>query len=217
MREWSRGWLGAVVLGLTLVLVACSGDSSDGEALQVAGESAPGEQSAQSGETETAGDTDEPGESSGGGDLSLVPEGDTDLLGNPAGQGLVELSGARYDFILNSACQKFFGAVQAAGPLADGSDGSVDVVIPPEDWETDTEAGWDPPYVQIENGDESWLAELGTEHFVEGANIELTAEQSAVTSFTNDGSRVAGEAVFFKRFNFETLETATGSFEFYCP
>ena len=72
------------------------------------------------------------------GDLSLVPPGETDILGNPAGQGFVILDGERYDFILNGACQKVFGGLQTAGPMADGSDGNVHSIIPPENWETDT-------------------------------------------------------------------------------
>lgn len=151
------------------------------------------------------------------GDLSLVPPGETDILGNPAGQGFVELDGVRYDFILNAACQKVFGAVQAAGPMTDDADGRVDSIIPPEDWETDTAAGWDPPLVAIDIGDDNWRAEAGSEHFVGGETVELTPEQSSVTSFTNDGSRVTGEAIFYSTYNFEELETASGTFEFYCP
>ena len=149
--------------------------------------------------------------------MSLVPEGETDILGNPAGQGFVELDGVRYDFILNGACQKLFGAVQASGSLADGSDGNVDTIIPPEDWETDPEVDWDPPYVEVEIGDDSWRAEAGSQHLAGGENVDLTADQSAVTSFSNNGALVSGEAIFFSEYNYDEVETATGTFEFYCP
>jgi hypothetical protein len=147
----------------------------------------------------------------------LVPAGETDILGNPAGQGFVELDGVRYDFILNGACQKIFGAVQASGSAADGSEVRVDSIIPPEDWESDTAAGWDPPSVTIKVGDDKWRAEAGLEHFVGGENVTLTPEQSSVTAFTNDGALVAGEAIFFSEFNFDEVESASGTFEFYCP
>jgi len=71
--------------------------------------------------------------------------------------------------------------------------------------------------VQVEIGDDNWQAQAGTEHFVGGENVTLTPEQSSVTSFTNNGSLVAGEAVFLSSFNFEEIEAFTGTFEFYCP
>jgi len=151
------------------------------------------------------------------GDLSLVPPGETDLLGNPAGQGFVVLDGVRYDFILNGACQRVFGGLQTSGPMADGSDGNVHAIIPPEDWESDTEAGWDPPFVDIDIGDDNWRAQAGTEHFLGSEAVDLTSAQSAVTSFTNNGSLVAGEANFYSRYNYDEVETAAGSFEFFCP
>ena len=163
------------------------------------------------------GDAGNAPEQSGAGDLSLVPPGETDIVGNPAGQGFVELDGMRYDFILNGACQKIFGGVQAAGAPADGFDGGVNSIIPPEDWETDTAAGWDPPSVEIAIGDDNWQAQAGSEHVVGGETVALSPEQSSVTSFTNDGSRVAGDAVFFSTYNFQEVESASGSFEFYCP
>jgi len=220
-----------VILGaaVALLIAACGGDSGEAalgttastsasDSSDASGDTAaPAEDTVASDDTEAnAGSSQTP---SGGGDLSLVPAGETDILGNPAGQGFVELDGVRYDFILNGACQKIFGAVQAAGSAADGSDVSVDSIIPPEDWESDTKAeyGFDPPSVSIDIGDDSWQAEVGSEHFAGGENVVLTPEESAVTSFTNDGSRVTGNAIFYSTYNFDDVETVTGSFEFYCP
>jgi hypothetical protein len=215
------------ILGLVaacLLAVAACGDDDAVEATSTSPPASVADDGADGGGTggdETAADDmsgDDSAPADGGeGDLSLVPEGETDILGNPAGQGYVELDGVRYDFILNGACQKIFGGVQAAGSLADGADGNVDAFIPPEDWETDTEAGWDPPYVQIEIGDDNWTAQAGSQHLVEGEYIDLPPEQSSVTSFVNDGSLVAGDAVFFSVYNYDGVETASGSFEFYCP
>jgi hypothetical protein len=98
----------------------------------------------------------------------------SDILGNPAWQGFVELDGVCYDFILNPACQKTFGAVHSAGPPADGSDGSVDSIIPPEGLKTDTAAEWDPPSVEIDIGADSWTARAGWEHLVGGASVSLS-------------------------------------------
>ena len=216
------------VAALLLLLGACGGGSDDeatpattaasDAAAQEGGNDTPATTTtAPADDTAGTGDGEDPPAEATGGDLSLVPSGETDLLGNPAGQGFVELDGVRYAFILNSACQKIFGAVQSAGGAADGSNVNVDAVIPPEDWETDTAAGWDPPYVEIEIGDDSWRAAAGSQHLAGGETIELTPEQSSVGSFTNDGSRVAGEATFFSEYNYDEVESVAGAFEFYCP
>jgi hypothetical protein len=220
----------ASIAVMALLVSACGGDSADEEAAATTvasalggdddGDAAAAATTAAAAESDDTGGSDvaeqEEGESAAG-DLSLVPAGETDILGNPAGQGSVELDGVRYDFVLNAACQKIFGAVQASGLAADGSESRVDAIIPPEDWETDTAAGWDPPYVEIEIGDDSWRAEAGSQHLAAGENVDLTPEQSSVGSFTNDGSLVAGTAVFFSAYNYDEVETVTGSFEFYCP
>jgi hypothetical protein len=211
---------------LALLLAACGGGTS-GDASETTTTTAGSAAGDEDPPTTTANpvDTTEPDDNGGDGtpdpgaqgDLSLVPEGETDIVGNPAGQGFVELDGVRYDFILNGACQKLFGAVQASGSPADGSDAKVDAIIPPEDWETDPEVDWDPPYVEVEIGDDSWRAEAGSQHLAGGENLDLTAEQSAVTSFSNNGALVSGEAIFFSEYNYDEVETATGTFEFYCP
>jgi len=231
MASHRTRFVAVVIAAMALLMGACGGDSSidaaptttDATAVPAAddGGDPPDDSVAPVGDSNDAagnvGDAGSTQQQGGAGDLSLVPPGETDILGNPAGQGFVDLNGVRYDFILNAACQKIFGGVQANGSMADGSDGRVDSFIPPEDWETDTAAGWDPPLVDIDIGDDSWRAEAGSEHFVGGENVELTLEQSSVISFTNDGSRVTGEAIFYSAFNFEELETASGTFEFYCP
>jgi hypothetical protein len=210
------------VAALTLLAAGCSSDTAEQAApastavdapTTVAGAPADTAAVPVEGSTTTSGAADE----SAHGDLSLVPAGETDLLGNPAGQGFVILSGVRYDFILNGGCQKIFGGLQTAGPMADGSDGNVHSIIPPENWETDTAAGWEPPSVDIDIGDDSWRAQAGSEHNAGGDAIEVTPAQSSVTSFTNDGSLVKGEANFYSLFNYDEVETATGTFEFFCP
>jgi hypothetical protein len=210
------------VVALTLLAAGCSSDTGEQDAptstaavapTTVASAPADTSPAAIEGSTTTSGAQEQGAQ----GDLSLVPPGEIDLLGNPAGQGFVVLDGVRHDFILNAACQRIFGGLQTAGPVADGSDGNVHSIIPPEDWESDTEAGWDPPLVDIDIGDDSWRAQAGSEHFAGGETVEVTSAQSSVTSFTNDGSLVAGEANFYSVNNYDEVETATGSFEFFCP
>jgi hypothetical protein len=210
------------VVALTLLAAGCSSDTGEQAApastaavapTTVASAPADTSPAAIEGSTTTSGAQEQGAQ----GDLSLVPPGEIDLLGNPAGQGFVVLDGVRHDFILNAACQRIFGGLQTAGPVADGSDGNVHSIIPPEDWESDTEAGWDPPLVDIDIGDDSWRAQAGSEHFAGGETVEVTSAQSSVTSFTNDGSLVAGEANFYSVNNYDEVETATGSFEFFCP
>jgi hypothetical protein len=210
------------VAALTLFAAGCSSGTAEQAATASTAAAAPTTVASASADTSAApveGLTATSGaqEQRAQGDLSLVPPGETDLLGNPAGQGFVVLDGVRYDFILNAACQRIFGGLQTAGPMADGSDGNVHSIIPPENWETDTAAGWEPPSVDIDIGDDSWRAQAGSEHNAGGDAIEVTSAQSSVTSFTNDGSLVKGEANFYSLFNYDEVETATGTFEFFCP
>ena len=230
MASYRNGSIVTLIAVMALLVAAFGGGSSDdGGSDPTSATTAASGSNDGGGTTETtaaANDDDSGGSDDGdrgdgdadeGGDLSLVPGGETDILGNPAGQGFVELDGVRYDFILSGACQKIFGGLQGSGPLADGSDGGAHTIIPPEDWETDTAAGWDPPLVQVDIGDDTWQAQAGSEHFVGGANVTLTLEQSSVTAFTSSGSKVAGDAVFYMIYNHDEIETVTGSFEFYCP
>ena len=217
----------AAVTALLLIASACGGSDSDDSdpttAAPAAGATTTAATDAPAGTTEgpaatTAAPETSPPASGGDRDLSLVPPGEKDILGNPAGQGFVEIDGTRYDFILNGACAQVFGALQASGNAADGSDVRVDALIPPNDWETDTTAGWDPPYVEIEIDSTDWRAEAGYEKFIDGETKVLSADESAVTSFINeDGVYAEGTANFVNEFGIGDLETASGSFAFYCP
>lgn len=147
------------------------------------------------------------------------PTRETDLVGNPAGTGFVELGDTTYEFNANSACQKIFGAVQAAGPLV-GADGNVDSIIPPEDWQSEAQADfeWDPPYVKITIDDVLWQADETMEYFNGNEFVAATPDQSSVVSFRNDGATAEGEANFayFDAAAGELL-TNSGSFGFTCP
>jgi hypothetical protein len=70
--------------------------------------------------------------------------------------------------------------------------------------------------MQLELGDDRWTAQAGSNHVLDGANAVLTPEQSSVTSFTNDGQRITGEAVFYSTYNYAEIETGSGTFDFYC-
>lgn len=196
----------------SFLLSACGGDSSGDET----GDGGPVSTS----EATSATDSGEPTETTGAPAATTSPpapaDGDTDILGNPVGHGFVTFDGVRHDVVLGSVCQKLFGGLQVTGSSDDGGF-SVHAIIPPEDWESDTAAGWDPPFVEIEIDESDWRAQAGSTHFVNGERVALTPEQSAVILFTNDGETVAGEANFYHEFNFEELETATGTFEFTCP
>jgi hypothetical protein len=200
------GFVIGIFVVFALVTAACAGDSADSAVASTTGASAV------ENNPDTSVDTDP----------SQVLSDETDILGNPAGQGFVELNGVRHDFIFTGACQNIFGAIQVAGPLADGSGGNVHAIIPPENWESEEQAQyeWDPPFVLVEldpPADDRWKAEVGNERFVGSELVELTPQQSAVTSFTNDGSRVTGAANFVNEYTYDELETATGTFEFHCP
>ncbi|MEQ8717683.1 MAG: hypothetical protein RIE08_08735 [Acidimicrobiales bacterium] len=221
MKDFSARRLFIVLVVVAMIAAACGGGDDETSAASDDGagsdDGAPAsDDGAPSGDDAAASD-DGGGDGDGVRSLDLVPDGATDIIGNPAGQGFVELAGTRYDFVLDAACQQIFGAVQAAGGAADGSESRVDAFIPPENWETFDDDRFDPPEVSIEIGDQEWIAELGANEQVGTAYRDLTPEESSVTSFTNDGSFTEGEGIFFRRFNSGDIETAQGSFAFYCP
>jgi hypothetical protein len=203
-----------VLVAAAMVAAACGGGDDDTSA--ASGDGAGSDDGAAA-SGDGAGSDDGAADGDGVRSLDLVPDGATDIIGNPAGQGFVELDGVRYDFVLDTACQQIFGAVQAAGGAADGSEARADAFIPPENWETFDDDRFDPPEVSIEIGETEWIAAMGANEQVGTSYRDLTPEESSVTSFTNDGSFTEGEGIFFRRYNSGDIETARGTFAFYCP
>jgi len=107
-------------------------------------------------------------------------------------------------------CRIIFGGLQVFG-FADTDDGrrvSVEMWIPPTDWESKPELGFDPPRIQVEiEGDPNggaWLADQ-----------ERFDDNSRVDDYESDGKRANGTMTLRREFSDE-LPPVQGTFEVNC-
>jgi hypothetical protein len=119
-----------------------------------------------------------------------------------SGAGAVVLDGESYEFstaveaadssFYFGVCQEVFGIVVANLALTDGSDVTVDMQIPPIDWETYDDGRYSPPRIEIRINDpyQSWIADA------EWASVNGVDGQSQVDTFERDGSSATGTATF---------------------
>lgn len=109
-----------------------------------------------------------------------------------ASGALVTVGGEEFTFDQEIVCVDMGGAVGASF-ASSSADIAFDVSLPPEDWESRPEEGWDPPSVRLDDDrldvPVSWRA--GGE-VVEG--MTGIPSEVAVTSFSVDGSSGAGTA-----------------------
>lgn len=196
--------LGAL-LSAALVFAACGGDDDDA--------AVPGDGN---------GDDTTPTEAPSNGDNGNGDDnGDDNGNGGPTGgveenRAIVTIGDRSYEFDLSVQCLSLFGNMAAAGSAVDGSDVNLTLGLPPEDWETDTDNEWDPPYVRVsdDENDLDWRAggDVVVDMVDEGT--------SQVDSFTHDGQRASGSATFIDLYAVlrgESPEPIQGSFEFACP
>lgn len=162
-------------------------------------------------------------------DASEAPTDDVQALleGLDFGSGAaaVVLGDERYDFSAATVtvesktylgvCQEFFGVIAANLHLTDGREITVDMQIPPVDWDTYDDGRYDPPQIRVEIDDpyQSWLADANwaTSNGVEG--------QSQVDTFERDGSSATGTATFLEQqsiFQDPPGEPVQGTFEVRC-
>ena len=192
------------LLSAALVFAACGGDDDDAA---------------------------EPGNGNGGTTPTEAPSNGGDDNGSDNGNGgssggveenrAVVVIGARtYEFDLSVQCLSLFGNMAAAGRAVDGSDVSLTLGLPPEDWETDTDNEWDPPYVRVsdDENDLNWRAgdDVVAMMIVDGTMDEGSSQ---VDSFTHDGKRASGTATFIELYAFlrqENPDPVQGTFEFDC-
>ena len=202
----------ALVLVATLALSACGGDSDDSNGDDDAPDSTT---------TAASGNND----SGGNNDNNDGDDGDDD--GGGAATASVTIGSDTWTFDLDSrfaACIALGGAVGAVGPAADGSDVTVDISLPPEDWESDTsDDGWEAPTVRVDDdvNNRQWRA---------GGDIieQMLASRddadgvSQVDSFSIDRDSGSGTATFIdqRAISFAAgdalPESVQGTFEVSC-
>jgi hypothetical protein len=186
------------LMGLSLAIVAmfaiaaCGGGDDDG------GDDSNGDNDAPDA-TATAdnsgGDNDDDGDNDGDND----DDGDDD--GDGAAFAKVTIGSDSWEFDLASqfsACIALGGAIGAVGPGANGIDVDVDITLPPEDWESQSDDdGWDAPSVRVDDdvNDRQWRAggDIINDILAGRDNIDGVSQ---VDSFSIDGGTASGTATF---------------------
>lgn len=112
-------------------------------------------------------------------------------------------------------CREFFGVIAAGLRLTDGREITVDMEIPPVDWDTYDDGRYSPPRIEvsIEDPYQTWIAdaEWAANNGVEG--------QSQVDTFERDGISATGTATFLEQLSLFTDppgEPVQGTFEVRC-
>lgn len=201
------GWL-AVLLSLVVVVAACGNDDD-----------------AESGDTEP---TDGPAAAENGADApedtdgpivgdDEVPDAIADLA-SETGSATVTIGDETFEFSLAGTktvdgttyvgrCQTLFGMIIASGFVADDRDITVDMEVPPVDWETYEDDRFDPPAVEVEDNENNadWIADVGVEF----------ATGSGVGEFVQEGATASGSAIFVNQWDPDS-DPVEGTFEVDC-
>lgn len=186
------------LMGLTLAVVAlfalgaCGGDSDDSDGDDDAPEATSAATNASGGDNDSNSD-DNDNDSNGAAD-----DGDDN---GGAAVARVTIGDESWEFDLEhqfSTCISLGGAIGAVGPAADGTEVTVDINLPPEDWESDSsDDGWAPPSVRLDDdvNDRQWRAggDIITDMLAGRDGIEGASQ---VDSFSSDGGSGSGTATF---------------------
>ncbi len=182
-------------VGLTMVFVAgCGDDGDDNDAVDTAGEA---DASADSGSTDDAetGETatGDSGSDSGDDDTGGTDDGDDSRAAAPPEAGaVVVVNGEEFTFDQEIVCVDMGGALGASF-ASSAAEIAFDVSLPPEDWESRVDEGWDPPSVRLDDDrldmPVSWRAGDDVVDSMSGIPAEVV-----VTSFSVDGSSGDGTA-----------------------
>ncbi len=182
-----------VLVALSLSLAACSGGAAP---------SAPGQSNPTADPQTNA--TDNPTS----GQQSVNPD-DPLGFGSAENTAVVVIGDQRFEFS-NLYCVTMSGALGASSV---GGDPTVDMTLPPGDWQTSGDE-WDPPYVSVSLDDPYHTYSAGN-----APDTRITAEQSQVDSYTSDGHHASGTATFIDVAAFMTDQNTasmSGSFEVTC-
>lgn len=208
------GW-SALLFSLLLVLAACGtddGDDATEEAVEATVEATNATEADDSGGTDDSGsnvftDSDEDGVPDAIEELASETGGATVTIGDETFEfsfaGTLTIDETTYI----GRCESFFGMILGSGFAADGRDITVDMEIPPVDWETYEDERFDPPAIEVEDAasNASWVADQGDESTPGGGIGEY--EQEGVTA--------SGAATFINQWATDS-EPVEGTFELDC-
>jgi hypothetical protein len=191
------GRRGVVILLVCLALTAAACGGDDEGSIDEQSTSAPETTDAGAAGGEPATDAPE-GDGEDSSDDGTTPPGDS----GPS-RATVTVGGETYEADLSGSlavCISMGGAVGGSGPI-DGIDGgSIDIDIPPEDYETST-TEWEPPSIRVDLGEDEngvpidWRA--GGDLVLDDPTL---VGKSQVDSFEVEGSSAIGTATFIDVF-----------------
>lgn len=198
-KQWNFGWLRGIAMvlfvGLLTATVACGGDDDDGGDIGLPGDS---------------------GSNANGDDES------SDGNGAGAKRAVVTIGDETFEADMSTLCLAAFGAVGGVGYTEDGTV-EVRIDLPPEDWETSDDDGWDPPRVEVfdERGDGQLLWTADVDIVTRYPGLE---GKSQVDSYSLEDGGGSGTATFIELNQYglfdigsaEEPEPITGSFEIDC-
>lgn len=201
----------ALLLSLLLIVAAC-GDEGGDAATDAATETAAPATTA----TESGGDSEEDPDVAADPD-DAVPAAIADLA-SESGSATVTIGDETFEFSLAGTstvdgttyvgrCQSLFGMIIGNGYATDGRDITVDMEIPPTDWETYEDERFDAPTVEVEDGvaNASWVADQ-TDEFVTGGGVG---------EYEQEGETASGAATFVNQWAPDS-EPVEGSFDIDC-
>ncbi len=154
--------------------------------------------------TQPAGDNGDDSSDSGG-------------FGFGTGTAKVTIGDKTYEFDLTSGfvvCQNVFDAIQVSGPAKDDDNVTLDMWIPPTNWDTYDDNRYDPPRVEVtdDSTNEDWVADPNSSY-------QIDAGKSQVDSYEKDGLTASGSATFvdaYLTFTGGDPQPVQGSFEVSC-
>ncbi len=175
---------------LALAVVGCA--SSSGQTQPPANSEAPA--------ANTAAPTGQP---------SVAVDNPVSAFGKAENSAVVVIGDQRYEFA-NLYCVTLAGAMGASSV---GGDPTVNIDLPPQDWET-SGSDWDPPSIRIQEDDPYLDLQAGNV-----LDTRVTDEQSHVDTFNSDGKHATGTATFLDLATFMTDQSTpsvSGTFEVTC-
>ena len=194
----------ALLLPLLLIVAACGNDDADATTEAAAEATAQATPATEAEESTDAG-ADE------------VPDAIADLASD-SGSATVTIGDETFEFTLAGTstvdgsthvgrCESLFGMIMGSGFATDGRDITLDIEIPPVDWETFEDDRFDAPAVEVEDNvaNASWVADQANE-LVPGGGVGDYEQQDVTAS---------GAATFVNQWAPDS-EPIEGTFEIDC-
>jgi hypothetical protein len=202
----------SLLLSLLVVLAACGNDDSEAATeapAEATAEAAPAAEDGDDGgsEDDTAADSDEDAVSDAIADLASESGSATVTIGDETIEfslsGTQTIDGTTYV----GRCQSLFGMINGSGFATDGRDITLNIEIPPVDWETYEDERFEAPGVEVEDNESNakWVADQADE-FVSG---------SGVGEYQQEGVTASGAATFVNHWAPDS-DPVEGTFEIDC-